>query len=196
MLKVKIVQISAGIIAAGILGGGLFVWHTAKATNATTGSSSTQAAITHQIEQGLVASEQVIPSTVIPVGHLPNQSEITQNISTEGQSLAKIFMSTSADLTSYLTAYQTALANINKERNENVTFNSFTLNSITLSNNGTVATATYTTEVTTHDVLLIKGKWTGSNIKNGYYGSASLQLIKGRWLMSNLSWNYIPGQGP
>lgn len=185
-----------GVSAAVVLGGGVVVWQTVGAASTTTVNSSVQVVIEHQIKRGLVQSEQVIPSSTVAVDRVPTRSDVARLLSAESQRLDQIFEPTSSDVTSYLTAYQTALANLAKGRNESVTFNSFTLNSLTLSSHGNSAMATYTTEVTTHDVFAAKGAWKGADLHNGYYGSATLQRVDGTWLLANLSWNYLPGQGP
>ena len=154
---------------------------------------ATDGAIQHVPEQAISISIQVIPTSVVPLGHVPSSSATAALLSSEITAANQVFTPTDPYLQKIPIYYHNALNTVGSARNDANTFTSFHFTSTVFNHNGTQATVAFTAHSTTISQVrtgnMITGPWRAHQLPGAWTGSATLQDSHGHWLIAILTLN-------
>ncbi|MDA8206226.1 MAG: hypothetical protein M0Z36_09155 [Thermaerobacter sp.] len=158
-----------------------------------TSTPATDVAIQHVLEQAISMSIQVIPTTVVPLGHVPSSSAMAPLLSSETAAANHVFTPTDPYLQKIPIYYQNALNMVGSARNDSNTFTSFHFTSTVFNQTDTKATVAFTAQSTTLSQVrtgdTFTGPWRAHQLPGAWTGSATLQYSHGHWFIATLTLN-------
>ncbi|MHB1955628.1 MAG: hypothetical protein ACYCOU_17980, partial [Sulfobacillus sp.] len=152
---------------------------------------ATEVAIRQVLEQAIAVSVQVIPTSVVPLGHVPSSSAMAEVLSSETTAANQFFAPTNPYRQQIPVYYQNALRAVGYARNDAITFSSFAFTTTTVTQNNTQATVAFTAQSNTVSQVrtgsTFTGPWRAYQIPGAWTGSATLQYNAGRWWITTLT---------